>query len=296
MSSDPFADLARSLTDFARTFRDVITAYPLPASGSPAEREADGEPFAGDWAEYPSRDIFATTCLAVTSCTDHLLAIASVLSARISVFAAYTLTRAAADAAAIGCYLTDKEIDGRERLRRTMNYRLSSLCEQVWMQAAQKEERVADFARSATANGFVFHRMDGRGRAAYLDRPQPSAMQLMSRAVDEESPDVGVTYQRLLSAVAHSGLHGLARLLSPVAADDGRPGEALAAVNLDPQSLALELVVGPMTAHSLAAGIEWFGGSDMSSLYGLANRMLLTWARVAQLEAPGSAHTNERLR
>jgi hypothetical protein len=299
MSSDPFADLACSLTAFADAFRDLLTCNPRPARGSPADREADGEPFAGDWGDYPSRDIFATTYLAATSCTDHLLAIASVLDARNAVFASYTLMRAAIEAAAIGCYLTDRDIDGRERLRRNMNYRLDGLCEQIWMvkafssdEATQKiarnQARISDFARSATLHGFVFHKISGPGRSAYLDKPQPSAMQLIGLATDKDSPELGVTYQRLLSSVAHSGLHGLARLLTPVGPNEGRPGEALAAVNLDARSLAVELVVGPLCAVGLAKGVQWFTGCDMGDLTGPANRMLLTWARVGELKTPGA--------
>jgi hypothetical protein len=53
MSSDPFADLAGTTEVFAREFRDVLTRNPQPAPGSPADKEADGEPYAGDWGEYP---------------------------------------------------------------------------------------------------------------------------------------------------------------------------------------------------------------------------------------------------
>ena len=77
-----------------------------------------------------------------------------------------------------------------------------------------------------------------------------------------------------------------ARPSSPLAPNEGRPGEALAAVNSDPRTLAVELVVGPLTAHSLAKGIEWFTGCDMTGLYGPANRMLQTWARIGRTDVP----------
>jgi hypothetical protein len=57
-----------------------MTRTPRPALGSPADKEAQGEPLAGDWGEHPSSDIFATTYLTTTSCTDHLLGLADVLS------------------------------------------------------------------------------------------------------------------------------------------------------------------------------------------------------------------------
>ena len=297
MSSDPFADLASSTETFAKEFREFMTRNPRPAPGSPAEEEAQGEPFTGDWSAHPSSDIFATTYLAATSCTDHLLGLADVFSSRNALFAAYTLTRGAVEAAALGCYLTDQDIDGKERVRRTMNYRLDAMCERVWLfkdmrgdYAAEKldetRQRISDFARSARQHNFIFHDMNGKGRAAHVGPEQPKAMNLISLAVDKNMPELGRTYQRLLSATAHSAVHGLARMLAPVSRNEDRPGEALAAVNIDPQRLALELVVGPLTAHSLARGIAWFTGCDMSDLHGPANQMLRTWSRIGRINGP----------
>ena len=279
MSLEPFADLASSTEEFAKEFREFMTRNPRPAAGSPADKETQGEPFAGDWGEHPSRDIFATTYLAATSCTDLLLGLADVLRARNALFATYTPTRGAVEAAALGCYLTDQDIDGRERVRRTLNYRLDAMCERVWLftdmhgdYAAEKldetKQRIADFARGARQHSFSFHDMNGKGRSAHIGPSQPAAMNLISLAVDKDTPELGRTYQRLLSATAHSGVHGLARMLTPLAPNEGRPGEALAAVNIDPRTVAVELVVGPLTAHSLARGIEWFTGCDMTALHG----------------------------
>jgi hypothetical protein len=297
MSSDPLADLASSTEAFAKEFREFMTRNPRPASGSPADKEAQGEPFAGEWSEHPASDIFATTYLTATSCTDHLLGLADVLRKRNALFATYTLTRGAVEAAALGCYLTDRGIDGRERVRRTMNYRLEAMCARVWLftdmhgdYAAQKldetKQRIGDFALGARQHGISFHGMNGKGRVAHIGPAQPAAMNLISLAVDKDTPELGRTYQRLLSATAHSSVHGLARMLIPLSPNEGRPGEALAAVNVDPQTLAVELVVGPLTAHNLARGIECFTGCDMTSLHGPASQMLQTWARIGRINVP----------
>jgi hypothetical protein len=156
-----------------------MTRNRRPTPGSPADSEAQGEPFAGDWADRPSSDIFATAYLAASSCTDHLLGLADVLRSRNALFSAYTLTRGAVEAAALGCYLTDSDIDGRERVRRTMNYKLDALCERTWLfQDMQGEyatgkldktrQRISDFARGARQHGFDFHDMNARGRAASI--------------------------------------------------------------------------------------------------------------------------------
>jgi len=299
MSSDPIADLAGSVIAFAEAFRAVLTANQRPAPGSPAEQEAGGEPFAGDWGDYPSRDVFATAYLTVAACTDHLLGLASVIEGRNCAFAPYTVTRGAVEAAAIGCYLTEQGISARERLRRTMNYRLAGLCEQVRlfgdMSSVEAQERlkrareqIADFARSARAHQFDFRDVSNKGSPAYLDKPQPTAMKLIGDAADKGNPGLGRTYHRLLSATAHSAIHGLARMLTTVEPLEGIPGQALAAINRDARSVAVELVVGPLTAHSLASSLEWFAGCDMSSVHGPANQMLYTWSRIGHIGLPGT--------
>jgi hypothetical protein len=48
VSSDPFADLADSLSRFASAFREVLKGNQWPTPGSPAATEAEGEPFAGE--------------------------------------------------------------------------------------------------------------------------------------------------------------------------------------------------------------------------------------------------------
>jgi hypothetical protein len=43
VSSDPFADLARGVGDFAGALTGLLDANKRPAAGSPADKEADGE-------------------------------------------------------------------------------------------------------------------------------------------------------------------------------------------------------------------------------------------------------------
>ena len=105
----------------------------------------------------------------------------------------------------------------------------------------------------------------------------------------KDSPDLGATYQRLLSSVTHSGLHSLTKFLTPLQANEGRPGEALASLNVNSRELAVELVVGPLCATTLAGNLTWFTGWDTSDVVGPANTMLLTWARIGAMPVPDVA-------
>jgi len=50
MSSDPFADLGMSLGIFAQSLRELADRGKGPVLGSPADKEADGDPYAGTGA------------------------------------------------------------------------------------------------------------------------------------------------------------------------------------------------------------------------------------------------------
>jgi hypothetical protein len=154
---------------------------------------------------------------------------------------------------------------------------------------AESKRRIGDFARSARHHGFTFRDMNDRGRPACVGKPQPSAMNLISPMLGDDMPQLGRLFQRLLSATAHSSIHGLARMLAPVAPNKGRPGEVIAAINIDARTLATELIAGPLAGHTLARRIEWFTGCDMSSLYEPGNQMLEVWAGVSKLQIPAAA-------
>jgi hypothetical protein len=293
--ADVIADLTEALEQFAQAFRGLLRDNQQSVDGSPAQTESTGEPFAGQWGSFPSRDVLATTLITAASCADHLVAAVSILRGRNSVFAPYTVMRAAAEAAAVGVYLTDATIDRRERLRRGINLRLDALCEQLSMisafegeaaarKAAWIRQRLADFEHAAIAHGFKYRKMDGPGRSAYLDKRQPAAMQLVDLAVDRNLPGLGVAYQRHLSSVAHGKLHGLTRFLTPLQGDP--PAHARASINVSAPTIALELLAGPVCAAALIDGLRWYAGWDASTLSQPTAAMLTIWGKVGGVPIP----------
>src|ERR1039458_656721 len=101
MSSDAFADLGGSLRTVAEGLIQLVDANKRPAPGSPADKEADSEPFAGEWSTHHARDLAATLLMECWSCTDHLQTAGGVLAEHQAVAALYTLTRTGAETAAI---------------------------------------------------------------------------------------------------------------------------------------------------------------------------------------------------
>ena len=102
MSSDPIADLGRTLEQFASDLAALFLANDQPRPGTPAGREAVGEPFAGDWGAQPARELMATIALASVSCADYLTVTVKTLQARSGMYSLYTLARSALEAAAQG--------------------------------------------------------------------------------------------------------------------------------------------------------------------------------------------------
>jgi hypothetical protein len=294
MPPDLFADLAGTASRFAVGLRDLLDRGQRPAAGSPAAADAVKDELGGDWGRFPAQGAFGGLVLAAWSCAEHLAAVASVIRERRGAAPLYTLSRAAAEAAATGCYLSGAGIDDRERIRRYMNHRLGGLCEEINMvgsftgpqaaaYAAHMEGQVAAIARGAGQHGFSFHDRD-RWRAAYIDERPLSAMVLIDRCASRR-PLTGATYHRLLSGVAHAQSHGLARF---VMAGSGTPGRVT--LNSSAQSLALELLVGPLCAATLVEHLSWYPGWDCDTARTLATRMVHVWGGIAGVPAadPGT--------
>jgi hypothetical protein len=295
VSSDPFTDLATSLSAFARGLRDLINDQRLPRPGSPADTESAGEPYANAWGKRPSGEIFASVLLQAWSSADHLMGAAELIAARSVVASPHTVMRASAESASAACFLSETGIDPLERIRRNMNYRLEALSQELVMMAAfttpgaaekvaGNEATVAAIAESGQSQGFRFHARD-RHRSAYFEKKPPSAMYLMDQCASQTS-GLGATYQRLLSSVAHSQLHGLTQFMSnvPSETEDGRVTYPL---NTTAGNLARRLIIGPMCAATLVAHLGWFGGWDIDDQRVLVVRMLHTWGRIAGVPYPG---------
>jgi hypothetical protein len=255
MSSDAFADLGRSLSRFAEGLRHLMDANQRPAAGSPADKEADGEPWAGGWGLHPSSAVFATVALTTWSCTDHLSAAGTVLEHHRGISSLYTLTRGAAEAAAIACYLTEPGIGSLERVRRNLNYDLQAMYEDLNMlrtiagqdaidKAASHRERIAAIGREAPQHQLELTRpKKGSHFACYLGEKLPGAMALIDKSASRTS-GVGARYQQLLSSVAHGQLHGLSRFLIH-APSPANPGKVISQMNVTAHDLALHLLAGP---------------------------------------------------
>jgi hypothetical protein len=298
VSSDPFADLAATLGAFAGCLRALLDANKVVASGSPAHKEAGEETYAGEWGDHPSRDSFAPVLLTSFSCADHLAAAAEVIRARHIVISPFTLVRAAAEAAGTACYLSERGISPLERIRRSMNWRLDGMCQDIIMikdfgipEAASKvaylNSRIDAIGRAGAACGLTFKKADGI-RSARLGDPAPSAMTLMDQCASR-TPRLGATYQRLLSGVAHAKAHGLMRfLISGALTESDQPGQVLAPMNISAQEFARHLLVGPLCASTLVEHLGWFTDWDTDEISPLVIRMLHAWGRIAGVPYPGA--------
>ena len=298
MSSDPFADLSRTLGAFAGGLRTLLDANRTASPLSPADKEAAEEPYAGEWGDNPSRASFAPVLLTSFSCADHLAAAAEAIRTRHILVSPFTLTRAASEAAATACYVSESGISPLERIRRSMNWRLDGMSQDVIMirdfripeaasEVARLNSRIDAIGRTGGSYGLTFKKAEGI-KSARLGDGTPSAMTLIDRCASK-TPKLGATYQRLLSSVAHAKAHGLTRFLtSGTLTESGQPGQVVAPINMNAQDFARHLIVGPMCASTLVEHLAWFAGWDIDDVSPLVIRMLHAWGRIAGIPYPGA--------
>lgn len=296
MSSDSFADLGGALRKVADGLIRLVDLNKRPAAGSLADKEADGEPFAGEWSAHPGRDLVATLLMECWSCADHLTVTGAVLTEHRAVASLYTLTRGAAEAGAIACYMSEPGIDSLERTRRLMNHNLVALHEDLNMlsrfegqdaasKAARHRGQQAAIARTGHRFGLALTKPRKAFTPCFLGDKPPSAMALIDKYASRTS-GVGATYQQLLSSVAHGQLHGLSRFLmrAPTPAESGKVSVQM---NLSARDAALHLLAGPLCVSTLVEHLRWLFGWDTEALDPAVIAMLHTWGRIAQVPYPG---------
>jgi hypothetical protein len=291
MSSDPFADLGRRLDDFAQALRDLLNSNQLPAPGSIADKEADGEPYAGEWGEYPSRDVFATMVLTSWSCADHLAGMATLLQTKRCIPSLYTLARGAAEAAVIACYLSEVGIDPLERVRRNMNCNLDALCEdlnilrrftspEAPLKAAEHEAKIKAIEHTAKQHDWTFKKQDSY-RPAYIGEKPESATTLIGKCA-LQIPNIGIISYKMFCGVAHAKLHGLSRFLMHNGTSlPGQTGRISVELNITAGELAQQLFAAIACASTLVNHLRYYLGWDTEKIDDAATKMMGTWGRVA---------------
>jgi len=289
MSSDPIADLGRTLEQFAGDLAALFVANDQPRPGTPAGREAAGEPFGGDWGAQPARELIATIALASASCADYLTVIAKTLQARSGMYSLYTLARSALEAAAQGCYLSQPDIKPLERIRRHMNLDLRALHEDGRMlrriadrpsvaKANKHADRELVIGRAGEQFGLSFTKATDR-RQAYLGDEPVSAMKMIEECAPNE-PALKSAYQ-LLSGVAHGLWHGHARLLQR--SQNDIPGTVGLGLAVSAQALARDLAAAPLCACALVGRLGWYTGWDLDAVMTSMNYLSANWERVARM-------------
>ena len=296
-----FAELANCLDALHDDLRSLIHEKRNYVPGSPAAVDCEGEPFAAEWGKVPAQSAIGHALLCTNSCLDHLAAAAVLIRSHRVSTSLYTVMRGASEAAAIASYVLDPAIDARERLRRSMNCRLDGLCEQIAMVEpfadkpaaaaikARLQAGVAEIERSARTFGFTFHKAKKYSPAYLGDRPPGITTLIDNSACD--APGVGAGLYRVMSGVAHAGVHGLIRLTMPSVPEgavgaDGSDRRVMQ-LNLSAETLARDLFVGPLCASTVVEYLLPYLGWDLERLKPAVVGMLETWGRVRGTAYPG---------
>lgn len=292
MVANPFALMAETMLRVADDVHGLLHAHAgKPAQGSPAAGECDGDPFRGEWGS-PTTAAVGYVVLSATACQDHLRAASILLRSRTVTLSPHTVIRGAAEAAALGSYLVDPDVDQRERVRRGVNIRLAGLCQEklalrrfadsdpeAVAKIADIEQVIGGFERSASAQGFAFAAAN-RFTPAHLDAKTPSTTELLGRYVFPGAPTLGRAYYSGLSSVAHSQLNGLMRKVVS-------NGVGSVQVNATAKDTALELLAGPLAASTLVEYMAPWLGWDATDLNESIPAMFDLWGQIADTPYPG---------
>ncbi len=299
MSSDPFADLARSLTSFSQSVASAMNGG-IWVEGSPAQVESDPEELAGDWAKQPSREVWSSTRHAIASGLDHLEALSHLLPSRGVVLSLSTVSRGALEAFALAFYLSEPGIGQRERVRRWANIRLVGAHDTTVVLNRHTDDAVFDQARKSHANmvdrllstarrhGFEVRDEKNQGRPTYLETRLPSATKLCDDVVSD-TIGLGATYFSSLSSVAHSRIDGLTSHVRPIldAAETGPGGLHHGQMGISSTDAALRLMGAPLAAVVATSQVLRLQGFQVPE--NEVKAMLLTWARIAEVPHPAAA-------
>lgn len=300
MSSNPFADLSKSLADYCNAMDSALdTDW---TDDSPAARESEHEELADEWAERPARDAVIGARTLTTSAINHLRALSQLLVADGIIYPLFTVARGALEVSAQAHYLAEPDIGPRERVRRHMNMRLASLHEQKLLIEGlvdsptgrqetlealdHVEGRTAKILRSAKNQGFG--RVKGKGYTPpHIGETPPSSMKVIEDAVSQNVPRLGTVFWRYLSAIAHGTEYGLAAYLKMVGpSDDPRRGDGVGTVQIDQRQAARNLIGGPLGAVSMMTRLLTLIGVDPEVIRPDVEMMMRVWGRVADIPFP----------
>lgn len=303
MSSDPLADLARTLEECAAALGTLLHSTFQAAPGSVAATKANPELHAGNWGEHPAHDALSAVAMLTWSAVDHLAATAALIRAR-RIASPHTTARAVAESCARACYLAEPGIEPLERVRRVMNYRLDSLCGLIGMlgnavmagaddQLADKHARVDAIKRSGHHFGLQWHPQKDFTPAWLGQKPPspnqkpPSATKLID-ACASTVPGLGRLYQHVLSSVTHGSVWGLSQFMrSRLLVEGAPPGQVLTQPSITSVEMARSLLAAPLCVSTLAERLRDYAGWDIGPLEPVITRMLETWGRIAQIPYPG---------
>lgn len=299
MSSDPFRDLGRSLTDICDAYRACrLGASPsIFADGSPAAIESSTEPLAGAWGDTPTADANRSVLLFIEAVVDHLRGMATLFADATTLYAPFTVARSAMEIAAQSWYLLEPEVGAEERALRGINMRLRALWEQAqlpgddqrdWAKKTREDALKRVDALLSTARSMNIETKAGkRYTPPRVANGLKSTLALVDECVSVVTPGLGSVYWRHGSAITHGQIHGLLSVYEPVLEQSGESvlsGYASTEIRLSARQAVLRssgaLLASRAAVERLCThmGWEW---AELRSKFDIA---FAVWGRVGELD------------
>jgi hypothetical protein len=216
--SHPLDGLAASILDFTDTVERVgsQSGWNFLTDG-PATQEWQSEPLAGEWGAQPLQDAYKTGSVLWPVVFDHARALAMLLTAPASTFALLTTARGLAEASSRAWLYLEPEVEPSERVRRLMNDRLYAMFEErkLLRTVAGSDTSWAIEVRDAihrTGESFGWESHKETRLASGFAPGRPNNTEALTLVLHDR-PALAPLFYRMTSAVAHSSLHGITKLL-----------------------------------------------------------------------------------
>lgn len=241
-----------------------------------------GDEIAPEFDGNPVRENLDLLQRLVGASIDHLQGVGHLLAYSETVRAPIAAARSALEALATAAFLMNEDVTREERLRRCLNLRLTELSEKrldgtddsddepdIW------QTEIDEIFRGAAACGFSGKNQRPRVyRRAYLE-PKPESTQRMIAALLEE--DVGSSFWRSMSAVAHSRAASTLLLVDALDTHDGNAQRRS-------RDVAFNSIMAVLASLQLVPRMQAYLGWDLSDVVGEDDITLRIWSIGAGLQ------------
>lgn len=290
----PYSAMLRTQANaaFGRRSHDPSGASTTPAANSEAMAElAVQAQLAGVWDDVPIDTALTHLCLLLTAAEDAMKALADLIVAeRTPLYSHQVIMRSGLECLALAHWLGERGIGARERVRRSLNERISSAY-QVSRLPRRVDSEPGRQQRLLQAERLGFPRTKSKkGQLTFFAPPPPTITSRIEQLLGHA--ELGSTVYSFASSIAHGGIWGLTERVEPPErrADDGPVVTAMLTTSVESLATpAVVLIASHRTVYNRFVG--YMGWHDEEWAQASAEVWVGVGSYLQAVDKSGAAHT-----